>query len=202
MVRVRVGLVVFLAASVSVAACGDDDVGGREAADVTSTTAHDPRVEDAEAGDRRWSDGSATVEVDGQSFEFALDFCATQPVDPAPETTTVTLQVDGTTPDGDPAELRIVETVTSDVRIQVVTVRFVDGAGDLSHSWEAQRVVDLATGDVDDLHGDGATPLLDVDEGDELVVTAQDAAFWQFGMATAEDRPAGSGSVRATCSGS
>lgn len=186
------------AAVVLVTACGGGEEADRDAG--STTTAFDPRVEGA-SDDRIWGTGEAHLVLGEERFDFALDFCALQPVDPEPGATTVTLQVDGTATGDAGTTLRVVETHTHDgpVRIQVVSVRFEDATGSLARTWEAQRVVDLETGEVDDMHGEGTSPLLDVTENGELAVTAAGATFWQFDMTGGEDRVAGTGTLEAVC---
>lgn len=198
----RWGLVLVATLALLPACGGDDDGQAAGAADTTTTTTFDPRVDDADSEDGRWSSGSAILRLDGREWIFELDFCATQPVDASPDTNTVTLQIDGVA-SGEPATtLRVVETATHEParRIQVVSVSFEHPDGALLRSWEAQRVVDPETGEVDDMHGEGTTPLLVVRAGAELSVTATDATFWQFDMAGAEDEGVvGTGDLEVTC---
>lgn len=203
MVGRNVGVAPLLAcAALVVSGCTGD--GGVDAGDEAATTAttFDPRVDDEASDDRIWSTGDAVLELDGERWRFDLDFCATQPVDPDPATSTVTLQVDGVGADDTAATLQVVETATLEPsrRIQVVSVSFEEPDGRLRRTWEAQRVVDTETGAVEDLHGDGTTPLLTVIVGSDLSVSARAATFWQFDMTGADDeRVVGSGDLEVTC---
>lgn len=193
---------VFIAAVV-LSACGDDDAepsADTDQDDVTTTSPAPPDDADDADDNHVWSSGSATFELGGERWEFALEMCATQPLDPG--TDTHTLRVDGTAVDDPGTTLQVVETVTDDglFEIQVASVYFKDPDGNRLHAWEAQRVVDTESGEVDDMHGDGTVPLLEVDEGDDLVVSVTDAAFWQFDMTRGgDDRVVGTGNLDATC---
>lgn len=181
--------------------CGGD--GGSDGTVATTTSVN--RVNGEAADARLWHGGRATLELDGDRWEFVLNFCAVQAVAPDADTDTVTLQVAGATSDAaETVTLAVVETVTNKTpaRIQVISVHFEATDGTRLRTLEAQRVVDIETGEVDDLHGDATTPLFDVEQSDQLSVSATEAVFWQFDMSGGDDRVVGAGDLQATCSAS
>lgn len=194
------GLVAVVA--VLLVACGGTGEGGDASRDAgaTTSTSLDGGVDDGD-GEDVWRGGQATLELDGERREFTLESCVTRPEESDGDATT--LQIEGAASGGtEPATLHVVELVAAEtaVRIQTISVRFNDAGGRRVRVWEAQRVINVETGEVDDLHGEGTTPLLEVRPGDELVVTATGAAYTQFDMTGGgDDGPAGTGDLSITC---
>ncbi len=184
--------------------CNNQDRAGGTLADVASddATTTSNRQVDSEETTRRWHAGHATLDLEGNHWDFALDLCAVQTVDPGAATNVASLHVEGLSSGSETVKLAVTETVTYETpaRIQVISIRFEDADGTRLRTLEAQRVVDIETGDVDDLHGDATTPLLEVEEGDQLSVSARNAAYWQFDLSgRGEDGLFGTGDLKATC---
>lgn len=184
--------------------CNNQDTAGGTLADAASegaTTTSNRQADDKEDV-RGWRTGRATLDLEGDHWEFALDLCAVQTVDPDAAANVASLYVQGMSGGSETVKLAVTETVTYETpaRIQVISIHFEDPDGTRLRTLEAQRVVDIETGDVDDFHGDATTPLFEVEEGDQFSVSATNAAFWQFDLSgRGEDGVFGTGDLEATC---
>jgi len=191
---IRPATAIAIAAMAMLLASGCSSGGDGGGGDGDDAGSPDPTASKSET---LYEAGHIRGRVAGLDVDAEVTLCGARPA-PPDERPYNTLQVDaeGTDADGDSYSIQVVQTVLDvpNAVVETISIRW----GEIT--WEAQRVHDNDTGEVHDLHGDGTTPLLEIDESDDALEIATTAAYYQFSFSEdVEDGPAGDGSLMIEC---